>query len=873
MVSVEDSSNALGAPSRLRVNGLRQPRGVPTDDLSFSWATGTPQIAYELEVGYGSDPLWTSAQASASNSLAVTYAGPALDKLRRTSWRVRTLGPGGWSAWTYAEFTTGLQSVDAWPARWVWAPESRGVPLFRSTLTVPVKSQEVLLAVVACGFVGCQVNGRPVSDDMLVPAWSDYTERKIAGLLYPYRVTPRYSQRSLFFDIAELCDGAVNEVKIELADGWFRQKVRTIEGQMSYGVPRFSAFAYARRADGTGEAIDFRNWRWRESRIRTSSIFEGEVHQPDRAVSSDSLWHDALYAPSPGGSVRPDLGPHDRAQTMGNANELVALRKDDRRVYDAGEAMSGWFSLNMPDTSQSAVIEVRYADELNECGQLDFDSTGGADQVQRDIFHHDGGSATYAPSYTWHGFRYGEIISSAALDGLGVSTVATHSDLSRSGVFAASDAALMAVDAAFDRAFLANVHAGIPSDCPHRERLGYTGDAHVAAEAAAWHFDTDALLRGYLEELANAQDERTGFVPHTVPFAGGGGGPGWGAASTILPMLHWRMYGDSALLRRYLPVMEAYVRYLVGCTTGPNGSLVVEHEEPGGWFLGDWAWPAGSLGANLDPRLVSTYFLGVCARDVARAHKVLGNRDEQARYVKLGERIRADLSSEFFTKATMSYGGNVGGANAFALDLGISSETDAQGVASALVERYRESPRFDTGIFGTPIVLEQLAKAGQTKLAISLITGPGYPSFGYMIESGATTLWENWDGSESHNHPMFGSVSAWFVHRVAGMRAMKGACALDRVLLDPFAQGVTGSASFEYQGARGKYYLGWDADESRRCLTVSIPQGAQASLVAGNGTVRVALPAGDYDLAWDARRDGNHLPTSLAKQYGWVVSA
>jgi alpha-L-rhamnosidase len=227
------------------------------------------------------------------------------------------------------------------------------------------------------------------------------------------------------------------------------------------------------------------------------------------------------------------------------------------------------------------------------------------------------------------------------------------------------------------------------------------------------------------------------------------------------------------------------------------------------------------------------------------------------------------INARFLDRSTMEYAGGIGAANAFALALNAVAAADRPPVRAALVRRYRATGALDTGIFGTPLLLDALSAAGATDLALALVRGPGFPSYGYMLEHGATTLWEHWDGRESHNHPMFGSVSEWFTERLAGLRCVRVARASDHVVVEPFAQDALGAAAMTYEGTRGRYQLAWTQQEGRRQLHLELPPGVIAT-VRCPGSVPWRARAGVFDLEWDRARDGDAVPARLAERLGWT---
>ncbi|MBQ2812111.1 MAG: hypothetical protein IJE63_02565, partial [Clostridia bacterium] len=303
------------------------------------------------------------------------------------------------------------------------------------------------------------------------------------------------------------------------------------------------------------------------------------------------------------------------------------------------------------------------------------------------------------------------------------------------------------------RTQLSNVHCCVPSDCPHRERLGYTGDGQLACDAAMTCFDAKDMYLKWMQDIADSQDIYGGHVEHTAPFYGGGGGPGgWGGAIVFVPYTFYKHYGDKEVLKKYYRNMCKYLEYMENHS---EESLVVRSEK-GGWCLGDWCTPEKM---ELPEPFVNTYFYIRAMRCVREIAAIIGENvpvdmDERE------ERAIRSVYNKYFDNATGSFCNAVQGADAFAVDLGLGDERTYKNVLA----KYSALGKFDTGIFGTDILVRILCERGDKDLARKLLTSrDGIGTFNYMREHGATTLWENWDGADSHSHPMFGAVIASMV--------------------------------------------------------------------------------------------------------------
>lgn len=450
------------------------------------------------------------------------------------------------------------------------------------------------------------------------------------------------------------------------------------------------------------------------------------------------------------------------------------LLKDSgtRKLYDCRENISGWPSIRCTGKNGERIC-VRYSEELDSRhDRLDFQSSGGDFQVQQDEYICNGESVIVHPKFCWHAFRYFEVTGPGEV--LSVSIVCT--DVAVTSTFQCSDPVLNWLYDAYIRTQINNYHNCIPSDCPHRERLGYTGDGQLTCEAAMLTLDTKQLYEKWYQDILDSQGIDTGHIPHTAPFLGGGGGPGgWGSAVYIIPISYYRIYGDPGLLEKGYPAILRWLEYMNShCEKG----LVVREEE-GGWCLGEWCAPASET-AVLPPAFVNTYFYIQGLKALRQITKIL----HQPEPVWLEDRIREAKNAvirTYFDEKTGDFCGGTGAANAFARNLGLGTFQTSEN----LIAKYKSLGRIDTGIFGTPILLERLFQEGEADLACHLMTNPNQVSFAQMMQAGATTLWENWEGTASHNHPMFGSVVKLLFSEILGIRQKPDTCGFKDYFISP----------------------------------------------------------------------------------------
>ena len=343
-----------------------------------------------------------------------------------------------------------------------------------------------------------------------------------------------------------------------------------------------------------------------------------------------------------------------------------------------------------------------------------------------------------------------------------------HTDVPVTSSFSCSDPVLNWLYEAYIRTQLDNDHGCIPSDCPHRERLGYTGDGQLTAETAMLLLDTKELYRKWYQDILDSQGAETGHIPHTAPFLGGGGGPGgWGCAVYQVPLAWAKIYGDDSLL---VQGYDAILRWFDYMDAHSEKGLVVREEE-GGWCLGDWCFPASEEKEQLPEAFINTFYYLHGLQEMMQISEKMNNK-LPIRFAEREKNVKNAFLDAYFDPETGDFCEGRAAGNAYGLALGLGDERTKK----HLVEKYEALERFDTGIFGTSMLLEQLFSIGAGDLAVRLLTNDSEAaSFAHMKRNGATTLWERWDGRESHNHPMFGACVRLLFTQILGIRMMPAA--------------------------------------------------------------------------------------------------
>ena len=740
----------------------------------------------------------------------------------------------------------GLLEPGDWRAEWIGAEtaadnaaRTHPSPWFRRVFELPAAPRRARAYVCGLGFFELHLNGRRVGADVLSPNQTDFDRRRLRHLLYPF--DDKTSKRVLYltYDVTALLHAGRNAAGAVLGNGWYNQRDRVEEGWMWYGEPRLLLQLEAEMADGTRHTtVTGAGWKYTtagpilHSGIFTGDSYDARLEMPGWATAAfdDAAWLPAVAAAPPEGRLEAQMGCPDRVARVVRPTAVTSPRPGVGQ-FDMGENLAGWARLRLSGP-RGAKVTARFREEL------------GQDYGQADSYVLKGeGSEVFEPRFTWHAFRHVEITGPPETVGAAdVEACAVHSAVEGAGSFACSNPLFNRIYENYRRTQLANMHCGVPSDCPHGERLGYTGDGHVAAQAAIWSFDMARFYTKWIDDIAGAQNRESGFVPHTAPFEGGGGGPPWGSAMVLMPWYMYLYYGDRTLLARHFDGMRNWVRYL-GTRTAADG--IVEKEEPGGWFLGDWLPPEK---VAISPAFVSTCYYARVADITGRAAAALGNPEEAARHAQLARRVRDAVNARFFDAARHQYLDGRQGANFYPLAFGLVPQEHAQAVLERAIRILLDDRggHFDTGFVGTPLVLDVLAEHGRNDVAFTLMNQTDFPSFGYAIARGATTLWESWDGRGSHCHPMFGGACRWFFEGLAGIRPDPARPGFEHMILQPGPAGDLAWCEARYRSLRGEVRLHWERQAGKLRVRARVPGNSAATLILEGA--RRTLGPGEYEF-------------------------
>jgi alpha-L-rhamnosidase len=852
------ATHAQVSPTQLRCEYLENPPVVDIVNPRLSWVNsaregdrGQKQTAWEIQVASTKEKLlnnqgdlWVSGKVKSDRSFNIKYAGKPLTSRQDCWWRVRTWDKNGIASdWSEPAFwSMGLLNADEWKAKWIGAPwqgeealpkPPRGdgnaapqplpppAPLLRKSIAINKEITSARAFVTGLGFFEFYVNGAKVGEDVLVPNVTLYAKRP--GLENNYISLPdnfrEYRVMYLSYDITDMLRKGDNAIGAILGNGFYNAPINWTH---SYGSPRFFGQVYISYTDGTEDVIvSDESWKASKSPIVMDLVYDGEhydarLEQPGWCTPGfdDSTWETVVIRKTPEGHMKAHMSPTDRVMEKLKPVKIESLG-DGKFKVDFGEEISGWLRLRNVVGEAGRKIDIKYICE-SPMGANSYTLKGG-------------GPESYAARFTWFVFREVEISNwPGELKPENLVAEAVYSDVQTTGKFECSNPLFSNINKIWWRSQTDNMHGGIASDCPHRERSPYTGDGQVACVTVMHNFDARAFYTKWIQDILGAQNPETGYVPNGAPWQPGcGGGVAWGAAMQIMPWEFYLHYGDTDMLKNNFEGMEGYIKYMLTWTNedGIMFSQAPGPANPNRWLnLGDWA-PASELPPD---DMVHTFYLWRCADLTAQIAKVLGKEKEAKYYAQLAGRTKGAFQSKYYNKESGSYGPY--GGNIFALRMGVPSDQYSKVVAALRSDIVNNNGHLDTGIFGTQFFFEVLSENGLHDLAFEAMNKKTQPSYGWWIEQGATTTWEHWNGRGSRNHPMFGGGIVWFYRVLAGMNTDPAQPGYRNIIFNPRPAGDVTSASYSNKTPYGTAGIKWEKTAEQFRITIEVPVGSTATV-------------------------------------------
>jgi alpha-L-rhamnosidase len=857
-------------PVSLRTEYGPRPLGIGVSRPRLSWWPLAGQLSYQVEAVIDGT-AHTAEPVDDDAPFLRPWPFAALGSRSRVSWRVRVRSDDGWSGWSATEeFETGLLEAEDWRGRFIAATDHRPLPprgergavYFRRRFTIPAPAPlRARVYATAHGIYELHLDGTRVGDLELTPGFTAYQSHLEVQA----------------YDITELLTPGEHELVATVTDGWWRGGTGAVHMDRCYGT----SLAFLAQIEFTGQAggriVIPSDDSWQASTdgpVRAADLMDGQRVDQRLPVRG---WVNAEIVREPGPELTVSPAPPVR-RVQEYRPVSVARVGFGSQVVDLGANINGWVRLSGAALGRAGnQVRLRHGERLGDNGDVDTEHlatdiqglgtvpVGMTDQVTS-----SGPEAEdFEPRHTTHGFRYVSITGARDLSPEDVTGVMVHTDMRRTGWFSCSDDRLNALHDAAVLSFRANA-CEIPTDCPTRERAGWTGDWQLFVPTAAFLYDVAGFSARWLRDLAADQWD-DGRVPNFVPdsfrkvrdgqFGQMTGSAGWGDAAVYVPYQLWQSYGDTQVLARQYDSMQAWVEFaLRRAASGRHPARVAARPEPAaheqylwdtGFHWGEWLEPGADLYADLQPENdkadVATAYLYRSAATLARVAGLLGKTSSSSHYRKVATLVKKAWRAEFvaadgtITPATQA---NLVRALAF----GLVNRRERDQVAADLVKLIRAADtHLGTGFLATPFLLPVLADHGHPDVAYDLLLQTSVPSWLHMIESGATTVWENWEGLDVHgkgslSHYSKGAVISFLHSYVAGLRPVPDTPAWQEFEVRPCPGGGITAAEARLDTPYGPVGAAWRIEDRAFTLNVQVAPGTRAQVTTPGGIRQTCGP-------------------------------
>ncbi|MBE7169045.1 MAG: family 78 glycoside hydrolase catalytic domain [Williamsia sp.] len=835
-------STSKAVVAGMQCEHLVSPLGIDADHPRLSWlmedsSRGAAQTAYRIVVGKDSlavsklaGTAWDSKKTGGSTNL-VLYQGSRLEPFTRYFWTVQLWDAQGKALprSPVSYFETGMRGEANWTGTWI--SDRTDINLgpagcFRKRFSAAKKIRSARAYIAVSGLYELYLNGSKVGDHRLDPMYT------------------RFDRRTLYvsYDVTAQLGMGENAIGVLLGNGWYNHQplaVWNFDRAPWRNRPAFCLDLRITYEDGTTQVVSTDDtWKTHLGPVTLNNIYTGEHYDSRLEMPGwnttgfdDRDWRTIQLRAAPSRQIVSQV-----MHPIRNVEEVPAksVRRFNDTVWlaDLGRNIAGVSKLKLQGDS-GTVVRIRHGERLYPDGRLDLSNIDvyyrpkdSLDPFQTDIVILNGkGPVERMPLFNYKGFRYVEITSSKplTLNKEDITGYFMHSDVPAAGAISSSDTLINKIWWATNNSYLSNLF-GYPTDCPQREKNGWTGDGHFAIETGLFNFDGITI---YEKWLADHRDEQqpNGVLPDIIPTGGWGygksNGTDWTSTIAIIPWNLYMFYGDSRALQDNYNNIKAYVDY-------------VDRISPAGLTLfgrGDWV-PVKST-SSLE--YTSSIYFYVDATILAKAAKLFHHEADYNHYNALAGKIRKAINDKYFNMETAVYASGVQTELSMALQWGVVPEQYKNRVAENLAKRVAaDGMHLDVGVLGTKAILNALSNNGQAETAYKLAAQNTYPSWGWWIVNGATTLYENWNIQAARdislNHMMFGEIGGWFFKGLGGIKPDEQHPGFKRVLLQPnFVEGLSFFTA-SHDGPYGRILSSWKKEARAVIYSVTIPANSTATI-------------------------------------------
>lgn len=675
------------------------------------------------------------------------------------------------------------------------------------------------------------INDRKIGDHVLSPGLTDYSKRA----LY------------VTYDVTENIKPGDNAIGVILGNGRFFAPRGTIPvGTITYGYPKLLLQIEVEHKDGSVSAlVSDGSWKLTDAGpIRANSEYDGEVYDAGHRMDGwsaagfdDTKWRKAALVDAPKGVLSSEMAEPIRVMDHVKPVAITSPRPGVY-IFDMGQNMVGWCRLKVKGPRGTRVY-LRHSETLTPDGELYLDNIRSA-KVTDEYVLRGGGEEVYQPRFTYHGFRFVELTGYPGKPDLStIEGMVVHDGLGRSGEFSCSNALINHIYKNIFWGIRSN-YRSVPMDCPQRdERQGWFGDRAQVSKGEMYVFDTSSLETKWIRDMEDSQ-RPDGSMPDIAPafWPFYSNSITFPTLSLVVPGHLYTQYGDWRILETHYDCMRRWVELVIPQITDgilpkdTYGDWCPPPEEPEFWY------PKGTE-RTTDPQIVSTVYFYGDLRLMARFASAIGRDGDAGRYSRLADEIRTAYNKKFFNAEAGVYGNGTQTSAVLSLCLGIVPEDCKQRVFENLVQNVmvKEKCHIATGMIGNQWLMRALSDNGRPDVAYKLATQTTYPSWGYMIDHGATTVWELWNGDHgnplmnSHNHVMqIGDLCIWLHEYVAGIKPDDDCVGFRHIIMNPRLVGELTSAKAYRKSMYGKIVSDWKIENGVFTWNIEVPVNTTATV-------------------------------------------
>lgn len=844
------STISMKAQIDLKCEHLVNPLGIDSPQPRFTWRLNPGQgFQHEYKIEVSEDKnfntvVWNSGMNVSSANLAV-YQGQKLKPFTRYWWKVTVSAASGNETISQpAEFETGMMGMHNWQGSWISDHNSREhkpAPYFRKEFKVERKVRSARAYIAVGGLYELYINGERIGNHRLDPMYT------------------RYDRRNLYVthDVTAQIQNGANAVGVILGNGWYNHQsgaVWDFDNAPWRNRPAFCMDIRIEYENGDIEVVTTDlSWRTSSGPLTFNSIYTSEHYDArleqegwNKPGFNAERWSGVKLRSVPSANVTAQQTVPIRNVTEYKAREIKRL-DENSWLFDFGQNMAGVTRLEIKG-EEGTVIKLIHSERLHDNGHADlsnidvyFRPKESSDLFQTDVITLSGKDDEFMPKFNYKGFRYVEVVSDRPIEitSDNLTAYAMHSDVKPISTLSSSEKIIEQLWNATNKAYLSNL-MGYPTDCPQREKNGWTGDGHLAIETALYNYDAITV---YEKWMADHRDEQqpNGVLPDIIPTGGWGYGTAngldWTSTIAIIPWTLYNFYGDIRPLSDCYENIKRYVDY-------------VDRNSPEGltrWGRGDWV-PVKSR-SSLE--LTSSVYFYIDAQILSKAAVLLGKTQDAEHYQDLSDKIRKAINEKYLDRETGVYASGTQTEQCVPLYWGVVPDDMKAKVAANLDRKVQEADfHLDCGVLGARAILNALSRNGYAETAYKVATQDTYPSWGWWVVNGATTLLENWDLQAtrdiSDNHMMFGDIGGWFFRELAGIRPQTPGFAT--ILLEPKFIGPEDFA-VSYECPYGTIATKWHIDGRKVTYKVTVPPGTSATLILPGSDKSQVLAEGDHEIS------------------------